>query len=215
MKTLLTFIFSLLAVTSFAQVNLSVLTDCTEVRRISTVKSTIKRPLLSLNNLDNGNNHQKGYDVEYVLNNLSSMSTTIISIFTDANLPTVNPPTDASVIDNYSRVLQYKAFRTLLTYLRSRNGQDGVIISEINQSLVFDEGQHTNFLTALKQPSSYFLVSENPNGKDDYVKWAQSLANYARAIDLYLAFEIAVMEEQPELESQLLLSMAEIETQLS
>ena len=215
MKTLLTFIFSLLAVTSFAQVNLSVLTDCTEVRRISTVKSTIKRPLLSLNNLDNGNNHQKGYDVEYVLNNLSSMSTTINSILDDANNSINENPNATSFMDENSRILQYRAFRSLLTYLRSRNGQDGVTITEINQSLVFDEGQHTNFLTALKQPSSHFLVSENPNGKDDYVKWAQSLANYARAIDLYLAFEIAVMEEQPELESQLLLSMAEIETQLS
>ena len=220
MKTLLTFLFSLLAVTSFAQVNLSALTDCTEVRRISTVKSTIKRPLLSLNNLDNGNNHQKGYDVEYVLNNLSSMSTTINSILDDANNSINENPNATSFMDENSRILQYRAFRSLLTYLRSRNGQDGVTITEINQSLVFDEGQHTNFLTALKQPSSHFLVSENPNGKDDYVKWAQSLANYARAIDLYLAFEIAVMEEaetsnHPELESQLLLTMVEKETLLT
>jgi hypothetical protein len=78
---------------------------------------------------------------------------------------------------------------------------------------VFDISQLTNFLTALKQPSSYFLVSENNSSgiTDDYVKWVQSLANYARAIDLYLAFEIAVMHYQPSLESQLLLSMSEKE----
>jgi hypothetical protein len=82
---------------------------------------------------------------------------------------------------------------------------------------VFDISQLTNFLTALKQPSSYFLVSENNSSgiTDDYVKWVQSLANYARAIDLYLAFEIAVMHYQPSLESQLLLSMAEKETVFS
>jgi hypothetical protein len=217
MKSLLILIFTFSSLQSIAQVNLSGFSNRYEVRRISGATSTIKRPLLSLNTMYSGANYQKGYDFEFVLNNLVLHAVTLDSIFTDALEPIIIDPTSTSDIDQNARVLQHKAFRTLLTYVRSRNNQPAANIPGTTISLAFRENDRSEFINDLKRTASHFLVSENNSSgiTDDYVKWAQSLANYARAIDLYLAFEIAVMHYQPSLESQLLLSMAEKETVFS
>jgi hypothetical protein len=225
MKTILIIILSFVALQLKAQDQdtLEIFANSTEVRRISNYPSTIKRPLLSLNTMYSGKNYQKGYDLEFVLNNTQLHATTLKAIFNDAEEPIVVNPIKTSDVDRNSRILQHWAFKTLATYVRTRvrinkNLPIGTIpgaTSTDTTSLTFDVDEHELFLSALKFSSSHYLVSENPNGKDDYVKWVQSLANYARAIDLYLAFEIAVMHYQPTLASQLLLSMAEKETLLS
>jgi hypothetical protein len=83
----------------------------------------------------------------------------------------------------------------LITYVNARCNLPSSAIP------AYLENDKDDFFEALKRPSSYFLVSQNNSSgiTDDYVKWTQSLANYTCAIDLYLAFEIAVMEELPEL----------------
>jgi len=133
------------------------------------------------------------------------------SIFANAKIDIYVFPDTTHIIDNYAKVLQYKAFRTLITYVNSKSNLPS------NEIPSYSDLRKDDFLLALKHPSSYFLVSENNSSgiTDDYVKWAQSLANYARAIDLYLAFEISVDVYDHNNADQLLLSMAEKETQLS
>jgi hypothetical protein len=217
MKLLIIILFTIISLQASAQVNLSSFANRNEVRRISGVASTIKRPLLSLNTMYSGANYQKGYDLEFVLNSLALHAGTLNSIFTDAIEPIIINPTSTNDIDQNARVLQHKAFRTLLTYVRSRNNQPAANIPGTTIPLAFSENDRLNFINALKNPASHFLVSENNSSgiTNDYVKWAQSLANYARAIDLYLAFEIAVDVYDHNNADQYLLSMAEKETVFS
>jgi len=87
MKNLFILIFSFISLQSIAQVNLSVFQNRFEERRISGASSTIKRPLLTLNTMYADSNYQKGYDMEFVLNNLALHAGTLESIFTDATTP--------------------------------------------------------------------------------------------------------------------------------
>jgi len=59
------------------QLDLSAFLNITEVRRISVQENSIKRPMLTLNNLfSNANrNYQKGYDLEYILRNPTQFTT--------------------------------------------------------------------------------------------------------------------------------------------
>lgn len=120
MKSLLILIFSFLSLQSIAQVNLSGFSNRYEVRRISGTSSTIKRPLLTLNTIYSGANFQKGYDLEFVLNNLTLHAGTLTQIFNDATEPIITNPTATSDIDQNARVLQHWAFKTLSTYIRTQ-----------------------------------------------------------------------------------------------
>ena len=93
MKSILIFLFSIINLQSIGQVNFSGFANRNEVRRISGVASTIKRPLLSLNTMYSGSNYQKGYDIEFVLNNLTLHASTLSSIFLDANPEIIPSPT--------------------------------------------------------------------------------------------------------------------------
>jgi len=164
MKTILIIILSLVALQLNAQDQdtLAIFVNSTEVRRISNVTSTIKRPLLTLNTLYSGKYYQKGYDLEFVLNNTQLHATTLKAIFNDAEEPIVVNPIKTSDVDRNSRILQHWAFKTLATYVRTRvrinkNLPIGTIpgaTSTDTTSLTFDVDEHELFLSALKFSSS-------------------------------------------------------------
>jgi hypothetical protein len=90
MKTKISFILALIGFSiplkaQAQQVDLSAFLNKTEVRRISTPTTSIKRPMLSLNTFYSNSTYSKGYDVEYILRNPSQFSTTLNAIFSDAN----------------------------------------------------------------------------------------------------------------------------------
>ncbi len=122
MKTILIILLSFVALQLKAQDQdtLLLFANSTEVRRISNYPSTIKRPLLSLNTMYSGKNYQKGYDLEFVLNNTQLHATTLEAIFKDANVPIDGSPIKTSDVDQNSRVLQHWAFKTLATYVRTQ-----------------------------------------------------------------------------------------------
>ena len=155
----------------------------------------IKHPSLSLNGFTEGGS--KGNSLQEIITSLSLYQTQIASYNTtsgslfDAKNP--DTPNANGVVDKISNVetnaisLEKQAFMAMLTFALEKY--------QNNTNHGFNSfGDIAVLLKAnLKKNHSWYVVNREIQGdKVDYVKWTQSMMNYARAIDLYLGLEILI-----------------------
>ena len=107
------------------------------------------------------------------------------------------------VVNENTHVLQARALVALITYVLEQNGVDLEALNGQNQAVRLPS--HDTAMVALRQPWVDGMGTMQPeafrifrveydadrNENSDPVKWAPSLMNLARAVDLYLALENA------------------------
>lgn len=165
----------------------------------------MKRPGLSIIGFDNGGDNQYGLGLEQVLNEAFTTGTNktkelilrILDIST-SNSVDLFPNNDDIILRN-SRILQYKAFEALASYVLEENGIDSVTS---NDTYDIPIRSHATVMAELKEVFEHHNAVSNhtPNpfplveNRSDYVKNVKSYGNIARFLDLYLALENAYKE---------------------
>ena len=102
-------------------------------------------------------------------------------------------------VERNTRILQARAFVTLVTYVLEQNGYTAddyqIDPTPSNPDPSLRIPSHTealsNFKDALLSPPGGDLFADNKGDYGDEVKWGRSVTNYARTLDLYIALENA------------------------
>lgn len=166
-------------------------------RNYSEDYATMIRPGLSLIGFDNSNNDQYGLGLKQVINEAYGSNIEIkdkfIKILNIGNNSIEYNITNDDIIDNNSKILQYKAFEALTSYVLEKNGITSFIS---NNTYNIPIREHSVVIAEIKQ---FFNKNFNDNiplveFEDDYVHNLNSYGNIARFLDLYLAIENAYKE---------------------
>jgi hypothetical protein len=182
--------------------------------------SEIVRPALSIRGFDSstlpgGTNH--GYGLKQILEEYLSEDERYVDIFEENIIPEADmdlvTPTGSlkdkrQDLNKNSRITQSRAFVALATYILEENGygaesqsafgkSHGQALQELNDALLNPPGGNHMALDLVTDDNSTKLQNAKNIAIDalndglDPVKFNTSLANIARAIDLYLALENA------------------------
>lgn len=176
---------------SSAQLALNNLPNADGNSRFFTDRFPIKHPSLSLNGFDCGSQCGRGLGLRQVLNEaygapreeVLRVLIAVVNLATDGGY--IAAPTSYAQVRSNTERLQARAFVALASYVLDRNG---INPTGLNPALPAPQTALNDLRAALLNVSSW---SVDKAKTADAMKWATPMTNVARAVDLYLALEIA------------------------
>jgi len=183
-----------------SQITLSNMPTTTGNTRFFSDLFAVTHPSLSINGFScSGTACDKGYGLKQILEKVyaSAPEKSVKDVY-ELTLALAaddtkykSSPTDRDQVAQNTTVFQARAFVALVTYILEKNGYS---LSTLNQCTVNGAlpTSHATAMTRLRavmlNPTSWTI---NKSYNKDAIKWAMSMANVARAWDVYLGLENA------------------------